>query len=490
MEPEQVIYTLECINGFLFDNNSNQAEFQELLAKLGTILTISNGDELYRKSLALNNDVWDILSSMLTKELQKSEEPQLTNSLRLWRGILLLIRNLSTGSSNASVGAILSNLKNFNLLHLTGHSNYDNILLAYLQLLSNASRANKVDVKLESIRTAFFGEIPLLDHILQVDEMELPFYLFINEAFKTPEIVYDLLSDSVNEPFLRLLINKGKELPTLETITNNHTILLNILEKVFAHESFSKYIKTVVYMSDYFTELLKIAQVLISSKNDWNSYETTALLAWIYDLFTQTSKKAISILTSSVFDPEELLAYHSRTIRLLDCIADLGKFNSTIQFLEHYNAIVELIALLGAIHNNVERKTIKTRQSTLNESQEARKQFPEVKSLIIEIIAYLTHDSPKMQDTVRELHGLELILSNCMLDDNEPYIKERAIVCLKFLLKQNQKNQDFVAQLEAKQTVDDSVLNEVGYEVKIEDGNVKLKPSEQIKAMTEKLGDN
>lgn len=67
------------------------------------------------------------------------------------------------------------------------------------------------------------------------------------------------------------------------------------------------------------------------------------------------------------------------------------------------------------------------------------------------------------------------MLSNCIIDNNNPFIKEQAIVCLKYLLQKNPKNQQFVADLEAKKVVDDQVLLEVGYQVEVIDGKVAVK---------------
>lgn len=101
--------------------------------------------------------------------------------------------------------------------------------------------------------------------------------------------------------------------------------------------------------------------------------------------------------------------------------------------------------------------------------------FPECKLLIIEILTMLVYNRREVQDRIRELHGLELVLSNCVIDDNDPFIKERSVVCIKYLLQDNRPNQDFVAQLEAKKAVQDDVLSEAGYEVKIGNtGELKL----------------
>ncbi|KAM9886264.1 hypothetical protein OXX79_014309 [Metschnikowia pulcherrima] len=79
---------------------------------------------------------------------------------------------------------------------------------------------------------------------------------------------------------------------------------------------------------------------------------------------------------------------------------------------------------------------------------------------------------------MRELHGLELILSNCVIDEDNPYIKEHSVLCLRFVLQENQRNQEFVASLEAKQVVNADALSEAGYEVSIKDGKVKVRNSD------------
>jgi ataxin-10 len=54
-------------------------------------------------------------------------------------------------------------------------------------------------------------------------------------------------------------------------------------------------------------------------------------------------------------------------------------------------------------------------------------------------------------------------------------IKERSILCVKYLLEGNTENQEFVAQLEAKKVVSDEAVREAGYETEIIDGKVALK---------------
>ncbi|ODV58390.1 Ctr86p ASCRUDRAFT_77877 [Ascoidea rubescens DSM 1968] len=52
------------------------------------------------------------------------------------------------------------------------------------------------------------------------------------------------------------------------------------------------------------------------------------------------------------------------------------------------------------------------------------------------------------QEALRNEHGLEILLENCIIDEYNPFIKERVIICLKVSLKDNQKNQNFIRKIE------------------------------------------
>lgn len=103
------------------------------------------------------------------------------------------------------------------------------------------------------------------------------------------------------------------------------------------------------------------------------------------------------------------------------------------------------------------------------------KEFPLVKSKIIEIVGLLAIGNPHVQDEVRRLHGLEVILSNCIIDRNNPFVRETSILALKYILQDNYENQNFVSQLEAKGTATEEALEEAGYETEFVDGKLRLK---------------
>ena len=96
-----------------------------------------------------------------------------------------------------------------------------------------------------------------------------------------------------------------------------------------------------------------------------------------------------------------------------------------------------------------------------------------LKKLVVLVLSSLVWKSPVVQGQVRKHGGVELILQCCNYDSHNPYIREHAIMCLRFLLEGNEENAKIVRDLEPRQTVPDEVLDQRGYETFI-DANGKV----------------
>ena len=99
-----------------------------------------------------------------------------------------------------------------------------------------------------------------------------------------------------------------------------------------------------------------------------------------------------------------------------------------------------------------------------------------LKKLIVLVLSSLVWKSPTVQDQIRKHNGVETVLACTMYDAHNPYIKEHAVMCLKFLLEGNKENQQIVEGLEAREVVRsaDGVLEKMGVEATVEKGKVKL----------------
>jgi palmitoyltransferase len=73
-----------------------------------------------------------------------------------------------------------------------------------------------------------------------------------------------------------------------------------------------------------------------------------------------------------------------------------------------------------------------------------------LKKLIVLVLSSLVWKCPTVQDQIREYGGLDVILGCTMYDAHNPYIKEHAVMCLKFLLEGNERNQRLVGELEGR----------------------------------------
>ncbi|KAL2012191.1 hypothetical protein VTN00DRAFT_4909 [Thermoascus crustaceus] len=89
-----------------------------------------------------------------------------------------------------------------------------------------------------------------------------------------------------------------------------------------------------------------------------------------------------------------------------------------------------------------------------------------LKKLVVLVLSSLVWKCPEVQNQIRKYGGVETILSCTSFDAHNPYIKEHAVMCLKFLLEGNKENQKVVEELEAREVVKDEsgILEKSGYE--------------------------
>lgn len=469
MERIEVDNTILQVKTVLAKGGSNE-DYTLAIAKLGVIVSATSQDEHFRASLAEDFSLLDLVVDVVTNSLLVDlKDPEArAQHVRLLRGVLVFLRNL-VASTNVKIDIPMLLLNVQHLISNVKKSNqfFTGCLSAFIEILANISlrRDKSFHCKLQLVSQTFE---PVLESIMKVHDERQPFITFLNGVFTDDDNVSSLLGDQRNEPLLGSLLIQGYGLLSGDGNVNQHTVW--IFEKVVSNKGFKTWIES-RENTEEFMSILKVARLVITTEKEWDNTQCTLILDWVYSFFQKWSQIAIELLYAEIEDPK-LADINPKLIIILDIISDLMKYHQAVLFLEHYSALDPLIGLLRAAHENGEISTMK--QSRVIPAT-AKKHFPMVKSLIVEILAYLLHDSFENQESVRELHALELLLSNCIIDDNNPYIKERSILCLKFALKNNPKNQEFVAELEAQDVVDDEALQQAGFEVSVDDGKVKLK---------------
>ncbi|XP_040201723.1 ataxin-10 isoform X1 [Rana temporaria] len=97
------------------------------------------------------------------------------------------------------------------------------------------------------------------------------------------------------------------------------------------------------------------------------------------------------------------------------------------------------------------------------------------KAHLVRLIANLCYRNKDNQDKIYELDGIPLILDNCSIDDNNPFLNQWAFYAIRNLTEHNERNQGLIANLERQGPADASALANMGLEVEERDGKLVLR---------------
>ncbi|ODV88016.1 hypothetical protein CANARDRAFT_5321 [[Candida] arabinofermentans NRRL YB-2248] len=381
---------------------------------------------------------------------------------------------------------------------------YHNSLVACFQYMNNVTNQT------ESLAPAkFVKDIGVIFSLIQgtkqyvelgrcsqsaENELLLPLLMYVRNLMSNEKIVSHVINDYV-DVFVVFVSSYSSHISNRQLSEDNQLELtfLMIINHFLVHESFgsllircSKIAPTSSEELQYnvtVNELLRVSQIILGSKDQgWDDMKLTNVCAWQLDYFDYISGETSELLKKPDLTKEEsvrLSTLHKLVISTLDGLSSLARFNHVRAMLNSYKFLPKLIEFFEVIEKNTQKRKLKEEPI-----KPGMKEFPHVKLLIVEIITALVYENFENQELMRLKHGLELVLNNCNLDTNEPFIKERAILCIKYTLLDNPKNQNFVRDLEAQGTeldeTNEKVLEQAGYEINIVDGKVSLKKSAKI----------
>lgn len=87
---------------------------------------------------------------------------------------------------------------------------------------------------------------------------------------------------------------------------------------------------------------------------------------------------------------------------------------------------------------------------------------------IVSVLANATFRRKHVQDQVREGGGLFLLLQQCVVDENSPFLREWGLWAMRNLLEGNRENQREVAELELQNSVNTPAIAQMGLRVEID----------------------
>lgn len=87
-------------------------------------------------------------------------------------------------------------------------------------------------------------------------------------------------------------------------------------------------------------------------------------------------------------------------------------------------------------------------QASVESADPSDFEWRNLKKLVILVLSSLVWKSLRVQNQIRQYGGVQMVLSCCNADGNNPYIREHAIMCLRFVLEGNEDNKAIVRGLE------------------------------------------
>uniref|UniRef100_A0A672H4S4 Ataxin-10 n=1 Tax=Salarias fasciatus TaxID=181472 RepID=A0A672H4S4_SALFA len=189
--------------------------------------------------------------------------------------------------------------------------------------------------------------------------------------------------------------------------------------------------------------------------------------------FQKSCGAVLALATGSASSDEALTV-----ISLLDVLCEMTSDLKQFMFLQdHPDLLVTTVELLQQVHaiGKASKNIFSAAQNFSSLSADGESPVISFKAHLIRFIGNLCHGNAGNQNKVRELEGIPLILDNCNIDSNNPFISQWAIFAIRNLLENNVQNQELVASLERRGKADYSALRQLGFLVEERDGSLLLK---------------
>ncbi|KAF9902556.1 hypothetical protein BX616_001905 [Lobosporangium transversale] len=115
---------------------------------------------------------------------------------------------------------------------------------------------------------------------------------------------------------------------------------------------------------------------------------------------------------------------------------------------------------LESTTQSMDANTTSTLLTNTSTKQGQQSFFAGLKRDIVRLVGNLAYRSRHVQDLIRGCNGLVVMLSQCNIDDVNPYLREYAILAMKNILSGNLENQALIEELKPIEAVDHPALQE------------------------------
>ncbi|XP_019399831.1 PREDICTED: ataxin-10 isoform X1 [Crocodylus porosus] len=233
--------------------------------------------------------------------------------------------------------------------------------------------------------------------------------------------------------------------------------------------------------------LLELIMAKVSEKNEVTSEELAGLLKqadFLASCFQEKCQTVLRLTSAAKNEDEEALV----TIRLLDVLCEMTSNNRQLEHLQTCPGLLETAVDILQLTHLAGKQATNVFTATHSVTGEGEISHPAVgfKSHLIRLIGNLCYKNKENQDKVYLLDGIPLILDNCSIDDNNPFVNQWAVYAIRNLTERNKRNQALIARMEQQGLADNSILENMGLEIEKRDEKLLLKSKKKPSSGTTK----
>ncbi|XP_036615045.1 ataxin-10 isoform X1 [Trichosurus vulpecula] len=189
--------------------------------------------------------------------------------------------------------------------------------------------------------------------------------------------------------------------------------------------------------------------------------------------FQEKCKSVLKLASAGHDNDEEALT----TIRLLHVLCEMTANCELLGSLQAFPGLLETVVEILQLTHLAGKQTpnVFTAASCMQGYGDISNPVMGFKSHLVRLIGNLCYKNAENQDKVYELDGIPLILDNCSVDDNNPFLNQWAVYTIRNLTEHNKRNQELIAKMENHGLADTAVLKKMGLEVEKRDGKLTLR---------------
>ncbi|XP_017682180.1 PREDICTED: ataxin-10 isoform X2 [Lepidothrix coronata] len=222
--------------------------------------------------------------------------------------------------------------------------------------------------------------------------------------------------------------------------------------------------------------LLELMLAKVSEKSSVGSEELEVLeshATFLAGCFQEQCGAVLRFAAAPQAQDQEALV----TVRLLDVLCELTSSSGQLDRLQALPGLLEAAVDTLRLTHLAGKQAVNVFTATHAVTGQEEVSHPAVgfKSHLIRLIGNLCYKNKENQDKVYELDGIPLILDNCSIDDNNPFVNQWAVFAIRNLTEQNERNQELIAGLEEQGLAEGSALDSMGLEMDKQEGRLILR---------------